>query len=108
MSDEETPAPPPTRPHAVSYVCPHCGTGTLHLRRVVFANWYGGQFVTMPNFPGWVCDVCGEREYDAVALEQINTLLGTELDLRRTANRRARPSLKNFVPRNRPSGRRRI
>ena len=108
MPEPESPNPAPEPRQTVSYVCPRCQMGTLHLRRVVFANWYGGQFVMMPNFPGWVCDVCGEREYDAVALEQINTLLGTELDLRRTANRRGRPNLQNYVPRTRPSGRRRI
>ena len=103
----ETPAPvSASRP--VSYVCPHCQTGTLQLRKVVLANWYGGQFVTMPNFPGWVCDVCGEREYDAAALEKINTLRGAELDLRQAAGRRARRSLSNPTPRSRPSGRRRI
>jgi len=106
MSTPEEAAPPTPRP--VSYVCPHCQTGTLRLRRVVFAKWYGGQFVTMPNFPGWVCDVCGERENDAVALEQINTLLGAELDLRQAAGRPKRRSLTNLAPRQRPSGRRRV
>jgi len=105
MSTPEAAAP---LPGPVSYVCPQCQTGTLRLRRVVFAKWYGGQFVTMPNFPGWVCDVCGECEYDAIALEQINTLLGAELDLRQAAGRRARRSLTNPAPRTRPSGRRRV
>ncbi|MCC7361739.1 MAG: YgiT-type zinc finger protein [Anaerolineales bacterium] len=103
MPEAEAPAPRP-----VSYVCLHCQMGTLQLRRVVFAQWFGGQFVTMPNFPGWVCDVCGEAEYDAVALEQINTLLGAELGLRRDANRRARRSARPPAPRARPSGPRRV
>ncbi len=106
MSTPEAAAAPTPRP--VSYVCPQCQTGTLQLRRVVFAKWYGGQFVTMPNFPGWVCDVCGACEYDAVALEQINTLLGAELDLRQAAGRPARRSLSNPIARQRPSGRRRV
>jgi YgiT-type zinc finger domain-containing protein len=71
-------------------VCPHCQTGTLHLRRVVFAHWHGGQFITIPNFPGWVCDVCGEREYDSVALDQVQTILGAEQDLRRATSRRSK------------------
>jgi YgiT-type zinc finger domain-containing protein len=74
-----------------TYVCPHCQTGTLRLRRVVFAGWRGGHFVTIPNFPGWVCDVCGEREYDAAALEQVHSILGAEQDLRHDSGRRARP-----------------
>ena len=105
MPNPEPAAPPPG---PASYVCPQCQTGTLRLRRVVFAKWYGGQFVTMPNFPGWVCDVCGQREYDAVALEQINTLLGAELDLRQDASRRANRRLTNLPARSRPTGRRRV
>lgn len=81
---EPLPAPEPT------YVCPNCQTGTLRLRRVVFAGWHGGHFVTIPNFPGWVCDVCGEREYDAAALEQVHSILGAEHDLRHDSARRAR------------------
>ena len=89
-----------------AYICPHCLTGTMQLRRVAFAHWYGGQFITIPNFPGWVCDVCGEREYDAVALDQVETILGTELDLRREAGRRARRGAPKPVPLHPPSGRR--
>ena len=85
------PAPEPEAPQApATYVCPHCQTGTLHLRRVVFAHWHGGQFITIPNFPGWVCDVCGEREYDSVALDQVQTILGAEQDLRRATSRRSK------------------
>jgi len=84
MPDPESPPAP------AFYVCPHCQTGTLHLRRVVFAGWHGGQFITIPNFPGWVCDVCGEREYDRAALEQVQNVLGAEQDLRRETGRRAR------------------
>ncbi len=95
---------PPAQPAAI---CQHCLAGTLRLKQVVFAHWYGGQFITIPNFPGWVCDVCGETEYDAVALEQIETILGTELDLRREAGRRARRGTRNIQPLPRSSGRRR-
>ena len=92
-------------PHS-AYICPHCLTGTMQLRRVAFAHWYGGQFITIPNFPGWVCDVCGEREYDTVALDQVETILGTELDLRREAGRRARRGAPKPAPLHPPSGRR--
>jgi len=70
----------------------------LRPRRVVFARWHGDQFITIPNFPGWVCDVCGEREYDAVALEQVQSVLGAEQDLRRETTGRS-------VPRRAPSHR---
>jgi YgiT-type zinc finger domain-containing protein len=91
---------------AQDWTCPHCLTGTLRLKRVVFAAWHGGQFVTLPNFPGWVCDLCGEAEYDALALEQVLAVLGPEAALRRESARLARPSprLARWAPR--PSGRR--
>ena len=89
-------------------ICQQCLAGTLRLRQVVFAHWYGGQFITIPNFPGWVCDVCGETEYDAVALDQVETILGTELDLRREAGRRARRGPRNLQRFPRSSGRHRV
>lgn len=92
----------------LAYVCPHCQTGSLRLRRVVLAHWYGGQFIIIPNFPGWVCDVCGAREYDDAALEQVQMLLGAEFDLRRHSGARAHsgPPAAN-LPMS-PSGRRLI
>jgi YgiT-type zinc finger domain-containing protein len=90
------------------YICQHCLAGTLRLRQVTFAHWFGGQFIIVPNFPGWVCDVCGETEYDSVALEQMETILGTEQDLRREAGRRARRGPRAIQPPIRSSGRHRV
>jgi YgiT-type zinc finger domain-containing protein len=73
-------------------VCPHCRAGNLRLQRVVFARWYAGQFITVPNFPAWVCDVCGEREYDEMALDQVRRVLAPEAELRREAARPGRRS----------------
>jgi YgiT-type zinc finger domain-containing protein len=92
----------------VAYVCPECQTGSLRARRVVFAHWYAGHFITIPNFPGWVCDVCGAREYDPAALEQVQMLLGAELDLRRPPDGRNRLGKPQAHHPNRPSGRRRV
>jgi YgiT-type zinc finger domain-containing protein len=64
--------------------------GTLRLRPVTFAHWFEGQFITIPRFPAWVCDICGKREYDVAALEQLELILGPEADLRREAAQRAR------------------
>ena len=90
------------------YLCSHCQMGTLHPRAVVFAHWFEGQFITIPNFPGWVCDICGERQYDAVAIERLETILGPEADLRREASRRARRGVPNPRTAMRPNGRRRV
>ena len=89
------------------FVCSHCQMGTLQPRAVTFAHWFEGQFITIPNFPGWVCDYCGERDYDAAALEQLELILGPEADLRREAAGRARQGRSQRPPASRPSGRRR-
>jgi len=102
MSDNPDPNEPlPT------YTCPHCQTGSLHPQFVVFAHWFEGQFITIPNFPGWVCDICGAREYDSAALEQLEMILGPEADLRRETSRRTRFGLSKTRTAARPSGRRR-
>lgn len=92
---------------ASSQLCPQCGTGAMRPVTVTFAHWFEGQFITIPNFPAQVCDVCGERQYDANALEQLETILGPDADFRRESARRTpRGSARRPLPR--PSNRRRI
>ena len=55
--------------------CPECQTGVLHLRYLTYFTWLSDELVTVPNFPAWVCDVCGRREYDPRAIKWLNTLL---------------------------------
>jgi YgiT-type zinc finger domain-containing protein len=90
------------------FICPQCQMGTLQPKPVAFAQWFEGQFITIPNFPGWVCDICGACEYDAAALEQLETILGPEADLRREATQRARRSRLNPQAEARPHGGRRV
>jgi YgiT-type zinc finger domain-containing protein len=88
--------------------CQQCLAGNLSLQRVVYARWYGGHFVTIPNFPSWVCDVCGSLEYDEAALEQVRMLLGRESDTPAEAARRAGHNPSHFHSQPRTSGRRPI
>ncbi len=81
--------------------------GTLRLRPVTFAHWFEGQFITIPRFPAWVCDICGKREYDVAALEQLELILGPEADLRREAAHRARQAKTAPPAKPRPLKRRR-
>ena len=90
------------------FICPQCQMGTLQPKQVAFAQWFEGQFITISNFPGWVCDICGACEYDSAALEQLETILGPEADLRREATQRARRSRLNPHAEARPQGRRQI
>ncbi len=97
-------ATPPTS----KTTCPHCQTGNLSLQRVVYARWYGEHFVTIPNFPSWVCDVCGSLEYDGNALEQVRLVLGREAGAPPEAARRAGHQLMHLHSQPRTSGRRPI
>lgn len=96
MSDDaERPVEPsqadeqPDSPH----VCPECHTGILHLEYLTYFTWLNDELVTVPNFPSWVCDVCGKREYDTHAVSWLNMLLSPN------TGRKPKPRRKNF-PRN--------
>jgi YgiT-type zinc finger domain-containing protein len=47
----------------------------MGLRFITYFTWLDEELVTVPNFPAWVCDVCGKREYDERAVSWLTTLL---------------------------------
>ncbi len=79
-------------------LCLECQTGIMRLEYLTYFTWLNQELVTVPNFPAWVCDVCGRREYDAHAVNWLNTLLSPENSRRRQSPRRRPKSL----PTNRP------
>ena len=56
-------------------LCSECQTGVLHLKSITYFTWLNDELVTVPNFPAWVCDMCGRREYDSRAISWLNTIL---------------------------------
>ncbi len=70
-------------------VCPECHTGVLRLQYLTYFTWLNDELITVPNFPSWVCDVCGKREYDAHAVSWLNMLLSP------TTGRKPKPHRKN-------------
>ena len=58
--------------------CPECQTGVMHLQYLTYCTWLNEELVTVPNFPSWVCDLCGRRDYDSRAVTWLNTLLNPE------------------------------
>jgi len=60
------------------YACPDCLGGRQQLRHISYATWFRDQLITVPNFPAWVCDLCGRRDYDPQAVSWLNTLLHSE------------------------------
>src|SRR5664279_1521836 len=59
----------------VAFACNECQAGMMRLRFITYFTWLDDELVTVPNFPAWVCDVCGKREYDERAVNWLTTLL---------------------------------
>jgi YgiT-type zinc finger domain-containing protein len=72
-----------------SGLCSECQTGVLRLKSVTYFTWLDDELVTVQNFPAWVCDVCGRREYDARAIARLNTLLSHDVGRRAHYRRRS-------------------
>ncbi|MBN2147397.1 MAG: YgiT-type zinc finger protein [Anaerolineales bacterium] len=72
--------------------CPECHAGVFRLEYLTYFTWLDGELVTVPNFPSWVCDVCGRREYDARAVSWLNTLLSPNTGRRSSSRRSSRHS----------------
>jgi YgiT-type zinc finger domain-containing protein len=91
MSPE--PKPPQDTPpdNASARVCLECHAGLYHLQYLTYFTWLNEELVTVPNFPAWVCDVCGRREYDPRAVSWLNTLLSPHPGRRKMNRRRPRP-----------------
>jgi len=71
-------------------VCPECHTGVLRLEYLTYFTWLNDELITVPNFPSWVCDVCGKREYDTHAVSWLNMLLSP------TTGRKPHPRRRNL------------
>jgi YgiT-type zinc finger domain-containing protein len=66
----------------------------MHLRFITYFTWLNEELVSVPNFPAWVCDVCGRREYDEKAEAWLKMLLNPETgrnSSRKRVSRRSRP-----------------
>ena len=66
------------RKSSVYYQCPECHSGILRLQYITYFTWFNAELITVPNFPAWICDLCGKRDYDAKAIIWLNTLIHHE------------------------------
>ena len=87
-----------------SYPCRECQAGLIRLQHVTYFTWLKDELITVPNFPAWVCDVCGKREYDQRAISWLTMLLNPNTG--NTAKPKHPPSKKTHksesVPTTRP------
>ena len=79
--------------HSSSVPCLECHAGVLILRHITYYTWLGGELITVPNFPAWVCDVCGRRVYDEKAIHWLNMILDPNAGKPTKAQRRT-PTLR--------------
>ena len=77
-----------------SFQCNECQAGMMHLQHITYFTWLDEELVTVPNFPAWVCDMCGRREYDSRAISWLVTILNPETGKVSVPKRRLRPTLK--------------
>ena len=70
--------------------CNECASGLMRLRFITYFTWLNEELVTVPNFPAWICDVCGRREYDEKAISWLTMLLNPNAG-RPTARKRVPP-----------------
>jgi len=80
----------PGEAHKYLAPCPECQSGVLHLKRLTYFTWLNDELISVPDFPAWVCDVCGRCEYDNRAITWLNTLLNP-VGRRRLLGRRNQP-----------------
>jgi YgiT-type zinc finger domain-containing protein len=65
--------PLPVRPELVP--CNECQAGVMRLKFITYFTWLDEELITVPNFPAWICDVCGRREYDEKSISWLTMLL---------------------------------
>lgn len=69
------------------FPCHKCQAGRMGLRSVTYITWLGDELITVPDFPAWVCDFCGRREYDDDALNRLSLLLSPEAGKKQKSRR---------------------
>ncbi len=74
MAQSDSEKPPEER-----YPCPKCAGGVLRLRYETHFTWLHNVMITVPDFPVWVCDLCGHREDDVRAKRWLSILLSPTL-----------------------------
>ena len=69
-----------SEPHSM-IPCSECNIGQMHKTSMTYFTWLNGEMITVPDFPAWVCDICGKREYDHEAIDQLAMLLNPSSEM---------------------------
>lgn len=78
--------------------CTECQAGVMHLQFITYFTWLNDELISVPNFPAWLCDVCGRREYDEKSISWLKMLLNPDAG-RPTGRKPALPRRRPRPPR---------
>jgi len=96
MTDSNVSIPEPVFP------CVECQAGHMHREYIAYFTYLGDELISVPDFPAWVCDICGRCEYDENALTRLTLLLspnaGKTISPSRIISKRSRPKDKHQHP----------
>jgi YgiT-type zinc finger domain-containing protein len=74
--------------------CSDCSVGQMRRTTVTYFTFAGSHMITVPDFPAWVCDMCGKCEYDLEALDNLALLLSPQ-DKQLSAKQRTHPAVRD-------------
>lgn len=74
-----------------SMPCPECLSGIMRLQYITYFTWLNNELITVPNFPAWICDLCGRRDYDTQAVTWLNAMLNPETGRRHSRRKKPLP-----------------
>ena len=94
MKKNNTDRNPPSSETALPqpFPCKECQAGMRRLRYITYFTWLGDELITVPNFPAWICDVCGRRDYDERAITWLTMLLNPDTGRKSAVKRRQPPA----------------
>lgn len=73
------------------YECPRCQIGYCKRHEVTYTRIHNGHPISAPQTPRYVCDICGYKEFDPEALENLLRMVGKSLS-RTGDNAKRRPT----------------
>ena len=84
------------------FPCSECQAGHMHRDYVAYFTYLGDELISVPDFPAWVCDICGRCEYDENALTRLTLLLspnaGKTISTTRIVSKQVRTKSKQQRP----------
>lgn len=84
---------------SAAFTCPQCQIGVMQPTETTYSGIHHGMLISVPNMPSYTCDICEHREFEILALVQIEALVG-QLSLPTEVARRSasRAHLETDIP----------